>query len=83
MTNRMTPKQLSEWLEYRGYDVDFMLKDRTCKNCKWWERFKLPSVNAGHGICENLYGGGGHVQGGKNFIPPANFGCNLWEERDE
>lgn len=72
---RMTPEQLAE----------FILKDRICKNCKWWKSFGNNVVQ-----CENKTVLGYTVRvsftfgtDSMCFEPSETFGCNQWEKRDE
>lgn len=65
---RMTPEQLAE----------FILKERVCKNCKWWS---LGGYCVKYEINEYIqrFGNGHYIK----FEPPEIFGCTLWEKRDE
>ena len=51
----------------------FLLKDRICKNCKWWQVFD-DGITVGF-QCRN--------DKVMIFEPPPGFGCNLWRNRDE
>ena len=62
---RTTPEQLAE----------FILKERICKNCKWWARL--------HGGMGDKYG---QCRNDLSSYPPEivtkeDFGCNQWEKK--
>ena len=64
---RMTPEQLAE----------FILKERICKNCKWWQMLSPYSY---HGNCKN-YVVLEMVADNTDFLATTLFGCNQWEAK--
>ena len=66
-TERQTPEQLAE----------FILKERVCKNCKWWNKSKI--TPPGMGICKNdvliIY-----TNNASGLNTEKYFGCNQWEK---
>jgi hypothetical protein len=49
----------------------------TCKNCRWWEK---PDEGYEGGNCRNEWVNENCVS--EWMIPPAEFGCNQWEDND-
>ena len=64
-TERQTPEQLAE----------FILKERVCKNCKWWDR--VDELNIGECLTINYC----HSYEDAVFKPQEDFGCNQWEAK--
>ena len=65
---RQSPEELAE----------FILKERICKNCRWWER-RETYMNGAFGICEHT-DMVGYVE--NTFEPHASFGCNQWKKKE-
>ena len=64
-TERMTPEQLAE----------FILKERICENCKWWDR--VDELDIGECLTVNYC----HSYEDAVFKPQEDFGCNQWEDK--
>ena len=73
--DRMTPEEFAK----------FLLKEHTCKNCKWWNQWRDEKDRGECNHSESLL----HVytpfvtkEGKKPYVvlaPCEDFGCNQWE----
>ena len=58
-------------------NIQLALKERICKNCKWWKRDGKFSWGGCNCWVVNSFMEGGII------VPAESFGCNQWEVKDD